>query len=162
MSTSAELLQAAKYALREKGNKYRAESLAAEIIKSYPHCAEARQAEDLMREILGKDDSAAKSGEQRRRGPKLTPEQEANLQRHLRYQKAERAGDQSPVARQTKAVVLLIPLAAGIAIIVPSLMFYADMKSGYGVNIVQIMVLPFIAIGAAVLFYALKGIFKQM
>jgi hypothetical protein len=81
MSPPAELFQAAKYALRKEWNKDRADSLAAEIIKSYPHCDEARQAEHLMREILGMNDSAAKADAQQRREPKLTPEQEANLQR---------------------------------------------------------------------------------
>jgi len=160
VSIPAGLLQAANNALRKEGNRGRAESLATEIIDTYPNSAEAQNAKDLLREIFGTDGSAARSNEQQQRGPKLTPEQEANLQRHLRYQEGERAEEQGLVARRTMQGALLIPLVVGIAILVAGLKFYGLETGQPGISIIQIMALPVIALGAAITFYVLKGISK--
>jgi hypothetical protein len=161
MSTPAELLHAANHALRIEGNDDRAESLAAEIIESYPNSTEAQYAKELLREIFGVDGSAAGADEQQRRGPKLTPEQEANLQRHLRYQEGERTGEQGVVIRRTMQGVLLIPLVVGIAMLVAGLEIFASGGDlNRGVNIVHIIALPVIALGAAVSFYVLMGIVR--
>ena len=161
MSTPAELLHAANHALRIEGNEDRAESLAVEIIKSYPNSTEAQYAKELLREIYGVYGSAAGADEQQRRGPKLTPEQEANLQRHLRYQEGERTEEQGVVIRRTMQGALLIPLVVGIAMLVSGLKLYAiGAVVGVEVSIVQIMALLVIALGAAVSFYVLKGIVK--
>ena len=118
MSTPAELLHGASHALRIEGNEDRAESLAAEIIESYPNSTEAQYAKELLREIFGVDGSAAGADEQLRRGPKLTPEQEANLQRHLRYQKGIKTQEQGLAKRgmQGILILLLILLVGGIVI----------------------------------------------
>jgi len=161
MSTPAELLHTANHALRIEGNEDRAESLAAEIIESYPNSTEAQYAKELLREIYGVYGSAAGADEQQRRGPKLTPEQETNLQRHLRYQEGERTEEQGVVARRTMQGALLIPLVVGIAMLVSGLKLYAiGAVVGVEVSIVQIMALLVIALGAAVSFYVLKGIVK--
>jgi hypothetical protein len=136
MSTPAELLHAANHALRIEGNDDRAESLAAEIIESYPLSTEARYAKELLREIFGVDGSAAGADEQQRRGPKLTPEQEANLQRHLRYQKGGRIQEQGIAKRgmQGILILILILLVAGIASIWDALKLFAPvflMLAGY-------------------------------
>ena len=117
MSTPAELLHGASHALRIEGNEDRAESLAAEIIESYPNSTEAQYAKELLREIFGVDGSAAGAVEQQR-GPKLTPEQEANLQRHLRYQKGIKTQEQGLAKRgmQGILILLLILLVGGIVI----------------------------------------------
>jgi len=161
MSTPAELLHAANHALRIEGNEDRAESLAVEIIKSYPNSTEAQYAKELLREIFGVYGSAAGADEQQRRGPKLTPEQEANLQRHLRYQEGERTEEQSVVTRRMMQGALLIPLVVGIAMLVSGLKLYAiGTEGGVALSIAQIMALLVIALGAAVSFYVLKGIVK--
>jgi len=155
MSKPAGLLQAAKYALRTEGNKGRAEALAMEIVNSHPNSTEAQNAKDLLREIFGTDGSAPASDEQQRHGPKLTPEQEANLQRHLMYQKGERNGEQSYfVTRRLMQIVLLVFLAAGITILVAGLKFNND---GLG-----ILAMASFALGGAISFYALKGIINLM
>lgn len=117
MSTPAELLHAANHALRIEGNDDRAESLAAEITESYPNSTEAQYAKELLREIFGVYGSAAGADEQQRRGPKLTPEQEANLQRHLRYQKGEKTQEQGLAKRGMQGILILILvlLVGGIA-----------------------------------------------
>jgi hypothetical protein len=116
-----------KYALRIDGNEDRAESLAAEIIESYPFSTEARYAKELLPEIFGVDGSEAGAYEQQRRRPKLTPKQEANLQRHLRYQKGERTQEQGLAKRgmQGILILILIVLVGGIASIWDALKLFA-------------------------------------
>lgn len=53
MSGPADLLQAANYALRKEGKTNRAEKLAIEILKKYPHSSEADSAKKLLTEIEG-------------------------------------------------------------------------------------------------------------
>ena len=155
MSKPAGLLQAAKYALRPEGNRDRAEALAMETVNGHPNSTEAQNAKDLLREFFGTDGSAAESDEQQRRGPKLTPEQDPNLQRHLMYQKGERNGEQSYfVTRKMMHIVLLVFLAAGITILVAGLKFNND-----GLDI---LALASFALGGAISFYALKGIINLM